>query len=583
MPADHYGHRHQVARSELLADGPLCEHCLNEGADHPEVATVADHQPPIALHTHVEGSGCCSYVPSCARHSYAQAGAVSQLVRRQHGRGAIEVVFDEPDPSPGPADPCWAVAWLADLLDVPDNATWPIFMSAPHPRAVGSYGARFEAEAEARLGQPLRWWQRLAARRLLEHDADGTLVWMVWLLTVARQVGKSHLVIELLLWAVVNVREFWRADDVLYTSRTLVLAEGVLAPALRWSEGEEEWRPWKSRGSQAVMYQERNSLLIRAVGSAYGSTNGLAVVDESWDVKPTDVAEGIRPTLLESEGSLGLVSTAHRRATSLTLNERQRAFEQLDAPSSRLILEWSARRDRDLDDRAGWREASPHWSAYREELIADALAAARSGEILDPDEPDPLKGFEAQYLNRWPVRQTRRGSGEPLFEAGAWASALITSLHPVYNRVAAIEDNYGRGLSVAVAGISPDERIAVTGRTFEDRSQGWTHVSELQSIDVFLVGATLATDPAASELYPVEPVGRREMQSAFSSIRSLVEAGLLTHDGSPDLAAQVIECRLRTATTGLMVASKGRADLVKAASWAVDAVNRRRSAGGGIS
>jgi hypothetical protein len=63
----HYGYRHRKRRLLLLADEPECWWC---GA---WPATVADHQPPIALHDHdYYRAGCCDLVPSCAACSQRQ-------------------------------------------------------------------------------------------------------------------------------------------------------------------------------------------------------------------------------------------------------------------------------------------------------------------------------------------------------------------------------------------------------------------------------------------------------------------------------------------------------------------------------
>jgi hypothetical protein len=63
-----YGRRYRQRRAELLAGNPWCAHCTELPAE------VADHQPPLCLHDHREGSGCCVLVPSCRRCSYRQAG-----------------------------------------------------------------------------------------------------------------------------------------------------------------------------------------------------------------------------------------------------------------------------------------------------------------------------------------------------------------------------------------------------------------------------------------------------------------------------------------------------------------------------
>src|SRR4029077_2261396 len=89
---------------------------------------------------------------------------------------------------------------MADLLDVPGDACWPRLMTGPHPAAVGSYGLDLERVSLDRDGTVLRWWQRLALRRIFGHDAAGVLVWPEWILTAARQQGKSILIRELAMW-----------------------------------------------------------------------------------------------------------------------------------------------------------------------------------------------------------------------------------------------------------------------------------------------------------------------------------------------------------------------------------------------
>src|SRR4029077_20606721 len=100
-------------------------------------------------------------------------------------------------------------------------AVWPRFMTVPHPRAVDSLGKAFVKFAEGREGRPLRWWQRLVAARLLEVDAAGVLVWDTLLLTMARQLGKSWLLRELILWRIHQADRFDEPQDVLHTGKDL--------------------------------------------------------------------------------------------------------------------------------------------------------------------------------------------------------------------------------------------------------------------------------------------------------------------------------------------------------------------------
>ena len=70
---------------------------------------------------------------------------------------------------PGPESPVWDDApWLAELRNVPAEGSWPRLMTLPHPDAVGSWGSEIDTQYRRRTGRELRWWQRLAAARLLE-------------------------------------------------------------------------------------------------------------------------------------------------------------------------------------------------------------------------------------------------------------------------------------------------------------------------------------------------------------------------------------------------------------------------------
>lgn len=67
-----YRYAHERARAVLLADEPPCVHCGER------VAAVADHQPPLSQHRHIEGSRCCTRVPSCRPCSDRQGGRLGR-------------------------------------------------------------------------------------------------------------------------------------------------------------------------------------------------------------------------------------------------------------------------------------------------------------------------------------------------------------------------------------------------------------------------------------------------------------------------------------------------------------------------
>src|SRR5262245_1427081 len=133
------------------------------------------------------------------------------------------------------SDDRWRVPWLRGLRKVPADATWPRLMTVPHPSAAGSLGAEFSKWAEQRTGRPLRWSQRLAAARMLEHDDEGRLVWDVAVLSLARQLGKSWLLRELCLWRIEQGERFGEPQDVLHTGKDLAVCIEVQRSARLWA------------------------------------------------------------------------------------------------------------------------------------------------------------------------------------------------------------------------------------------------------------------------------------------------------------------------------------------------------------
>jgi len=78
----HYGHRYRMLRAALL--GQPCELRLKCDGDP---ADSADHTPPLSLHHHVEGSGCCGLRPACMRCQGEQARILSMRAKERKRLG----------------------------------------------------------------------------------------------------------------------------------------------------------------------------------------------------------------------------------------------------------------------------------------------------------------------------------------------------------------------------------------------------------------------------------------------------------------------------------------------------------------
>jgi hypothetical protein len=562
-----YNYQHELERRVMLEANPWCLHC---GAP----ANVADHQPPLSLHEHVPGSGCCVLVPSCTPCSRKQGGHLAQHL----GGGARKPKPETPVPDVVgiPADdPVWDVGWLDDLREVSEDSTWPRFLTAPHPDAVGSYGERVEVSARRR-GIELRWWQRLFVRMLLQHDAADELVYLSALLSTARQSGKTVGLREIGWWRLHAFDLFDQPQNVLHTARNFAPARDTLAPVLDYVDDSDDYLTRRMTNRlQLTRIEDMAAWTAIAFNAAYSMTSSLAIVDEAWDVPAAAVNEGIEPTLAEpASGQLLLVSTAHRRATALIPHRRVTLLQTLREPTTSMICEWSAPRSAEIKDRATWRMASPHWSRGRERLVEAALTRALAGEGDDPREPDPIESFRNQWLNQWPLTTSMDDHGAEVFlTVEEWAERVTTmSDHRFANAVIAAEDYQGLGFGAVVASATHEGVIVLQGDTFPTRSAllDWLSGSTV-GVSALLAGVTLSELPAIRSLHVnVIPRGNIETTQSLPLLRTGVREGDILHVVGEQLDRQIEELRVRP-TTGqrLGISSKSRNDLARCAAWAV--------------
>ena len=181
-------------------------------------------------------------------------------------------------------------------------------------------------------------------------------------------------------------------------------------------------------------------------------------------MRASSIEEGLTPTMVEREQpQLLLISTAHRLATSLMLGRRQVALGRLEDGDGDLLIEWSAPTGAELDDLDAWRLASPHWTPRRERLIAKQLEALRTGELDDPEEPDPEESFQGAVAESVADGSRRRSGHRGVAAAGAVGGLA----EPVVERRADLGGDGGRLRAGcrgrAVATVLEDGRIEVDG------------------------------------------------------------------------------------------------------------------------
>lgn len=486
-----------------------------------------------------------------------------------------EIALDSPDPSSSVWD---AAEWLAPFRDVPADSAWPRYMSAPHPAAVGSFGADAVAWLAEQVGIELRYWQALSLVRALEHDDAGELVWLEVDLTTPRQVGKSVDLRSVATWRTHASARFGEPQLVMHTGKDLAVCQEVMRPARAWARSRGGYVVREANGQTEITTPDDSRWLVRGRYSVYGYAASMALVDECWDVASEVVEDGLEPTMLDRRSpQTWLVSTAHRKATSLFPIRRAGAAASLLEPSSALLLEWSVPASTPIDDRAAWRTASPYWSPARERLLEAKLARALAGVSDDPDEDDPAESFRSQFLNVWPARRSISGRDEPLTDEPTWRAAadLSAAVAPGAPLTLAVEDHFGLGAAACAAGLLADGRVLVWGAVFGSRSDalawaGWLAGEHPGSR--LIAGASLSLEPDVRALgLEVTPGNTSTTSSALPSLRTMLAERRLAHDGTSELAGQILALRVTPSRTGgLNVSSRsGRSDLARAAAWAV--------------
>jgi hypothetical protein len=464
--------------------------------------------------------------------------------------------------------------WLTELVDnIPEDAAPPLWMSPPPEDAVGSYGRGccFWVEQTQRI--TLRWWQRLAITRQLEHRADGSLCAEKIVESAPRRAGKSVRLRAVVLWRLADPDGLFDVEPqlVMHTGSDMAICREIQRGAWRWSEAQG-WEVTRANGKESIETDTGSRWLVRSQDGVYGYDVNYGGVDEGWNVKPDTVTEGLEPATLERHWpQLHLTSTAHRRATSLMRGEIATALAN-DDPAVVLMV-WAAPAGSDPGDPEVWRAASPHWSDHRRRLIASKYEKALAGQA-DPqaDDPDPLAGFASQYLNIWRLTERTVVAGDPVTDLETWLtlSAETPDVAPV---AAAIESWFAAGVSLAVAW-RLGARVMVRVTDHASVAAAVQALAATKYRGKVTVGSSLVDDPSLARVR-VE-AGEKAVGDSVAALKGLLREAVLTHDGGEHLSGQVIALRTKAAASGMTVISRERADAVKAAVWAAQAARVAR-------
>lgn len=456
--------------------------------------------------------------------------------------------------------------------------------------AVGSWGPLVIGFARRELGIELDYWQRRAITRALACDAAGRLVHREYLISTARQQGKTALVRALIGWALTtDVGPAWALIYGLAYNRpqaripyVAVLADLVdlaarLGPESRG--GLALTRYLGIRSAVAGWRREYHVASREARDAIRGYSIDLALFDEVRTQRDDETYAALKPTVSARPEPLILEISSAGDERSILLRalwERGRRIIDGAEPAEGFGMTWYAADDDDrADDPRAWRKSSPAFAegrfgieAIRDELRALTPATFRRERLnLWADAADEWlpPGVWARQVGPAPIepgeRVTLGVEAEPGWARASIAVAIATADAPTFVGIV--------GDLVAPAGstISPAELVAKLDEVAAVWSPAlvvWSRAAAAaKHLDAWAAGAdvpTMALTPGelrgASELFRSELIGAR-----------------LVHPDDPLLSAQARRAR----PSGPLEAggwyfsvreSRGAIDGLRAAVWA---------------
>jgi hypothetical protein len=463
---------------------------------------------------------------------------------------------------------------------------------------VDSWGPDVAAIAQAVLGFELDLWQRKALNRALLYGADHKLLHRLYVVSTARQQGKTGLVRALIAWALTNASgpDWHRIIGLAHDKRQARL---IYEPVMTDLEPlAARYGPASRGGLNVTRYLGiRSGMYGRAreyhVGSREardalrGETTDLGVFDEVRTQKDHATWAALEPTTTSRPEPLIFgISTAGDDRSVLLREFWERGVRIIDGaePMTDFGMTWYASSERyPPDDPRSWREANPSLAEGR---IAEAALRSAVGTSGGAD----TAMFRSERLNLWAdaidtwlplgvwARQTvadQPDRGRVVFgveTTPSWGAVTVTVAWATdagaYVGVAGFDrSTLPRPDGTLASSVAPSDLTALLSRL----QASWGAVA------VACVG-TAAAFPhvdawAAENDIRTVKLGSGQMRAASELFRSELIGGRLTHPEDADLAAQVRDVRpshpIESGSWYLSAReSKGPVEAIRAAAWA---------------
>lgn len=397
------------------------------------------------------------------------------------------------------------------------------------PRIAPPVPARSEwkafREIADKIGISLFPWQETASRYLTALGAGDHPLYREVAVIVARQNGKTTLLLPLVIGRLLKGRRVTHAAQHLRVTGEfhMELADIVqkhfseYLPARRgisWRAGQEE-----IRFTTGGVYQ----IVAASKGAPRGPANELVIIDELREMEDNRFLAAIKPTIVaQRDGQVVYASNAGSESSVVLNGVKARAIED----PTLAYLEWSSDPEYAADNEAGWLQANPsvgHKDGLLENLRSEYHASRLAGTMAE---------FETEYLCRW-VTTIRA----PLVDSEAWQRCVAQELVPgraVYMGVSM--DPEGKRGSAALAWRQPDGTFALrallegTGDPIGPSEFG----KDLRKLAIANRVMKTAFDPVsdreiAKYLPKSEAISGQHFSNASATFRRVVHSNQLRH------------------------------------------------------
>ena len=380
-------------------------------------------------------------------------------------------------------------------------------------------------------------WQITAARYIEALGADKRHLYREVAIVVARQNGKTKLLVPLI------VRRLREGRRIMHTAQDRRLPRDIFYEVadIMWDHdrglfpmrNDRQTKPRYANGQEEIRLKNGGvySIVAPTRGGARGPTRDLVIIDELREMDSWDFIAAAKPTLTLSPDPQMLYLSNAGEDISIVLNAIRKRREEDPALA---YLEWSAAPERAADDPIGWAESNPAlghepdgMGSLTETLASDYRTAKLEGT---------LGIFETEHLCRW-VATTR----ELLVDNVAWSQCKAdASASPRLPSMAVSMDPDRKRASAAIAwaaedGVRLQLLFDVTGDPIDTDALGEDLRATASKLGIRRVGYDPITDRELIKYFKkAESISGGMFANATSQFANVVAAKTLRwHDADP--------------------------------------------------